>query len=199
MVLPVLQPFTKVKSLDGIIKTCSKTVRVQAFYFSSFLNTQQRIHHFATSELHHFMSSYPQWLEHEANMETLGDQRPIPTPNDEAARNMEFQEATDAIWYLGVFIDTTRSYGHHSSGVLVVRHPGYIIAALLRRPLTLRGEDERDEALERDPWRHVTVRSEEEIPELTVQTGHTVMLEIIKDKFELFILYFITRIMWWVV
>ncbi|KAJ5192363.1 hypothetical protein N7449_008505 [Penicillium cf. viridicatum] len=97
------------------------------------------------------MSSYPRWLEHEANMETLGDQRAIPTPNDEAARNVGLREATDAIGYLGGFLDTTRPYDHHSSGVLVVRHLEYIIAALPQRPLTLQAEDERDEALERDP------------------------------------------------
>lgn len=114
---------------------------------------------------------------------------PIPTSNDEAARNMAIQEAAEAMGCLGGFLDITRLYDHHRSGVLVVRYLEYIIAALLQRPLTLPVEDERDEALERDPWGQ-PVKWEEELPEFTVQPGHAVMLDIIKYKCDYFILDF---------
>lgn len=68
---------------------------------------------------------------------------------------MVIQEAAEDMGYLGRFLDTTRLYDHHRSGVLVVRYLEYIIAALLQRPLTLQVEDERDEALEQYPWGHL--------------------------------------------
>ncbi|KGO72751.1 hypothetical protein PITC_057270 [Penicillium italicum] len=106
------------------------------------------------------------------SMKGLAEQRPIPTPDDEqlellmqlrlrgtgrtASVRLALQEATWAMAQLDALQHTTDSRYESKPGIVVIRQLEHIMVRPLRRLITIREEEEQEQAIERDLWRDVT-------------------------------------------